>query len=251
MIYSDPIGKQGIVEDAYFEASANSASYPIEDVTRNANAALDKVISKILGADGRWQFDSSNYTDLPIGATDIILGQQDYSFDNEYLVIKSIEISDAQGNWKRLTPIDNNDLSPGVAMSQLALVTGNPTHYDKMGESILLYTIPNYNRRLVQEGEAGLRAYFQRKIDYFTITDTIKEPGFAKQLHKYIALYCAWVYACAHEMNDKAATLAKRLVFFEGNEELGGNDPGEIKRFYSYREVDNRRRITNRVPVKR
>lgn len=245
MVFSDTTNNQGIVQDAYFEAGANSTSFPINDVVRAANTALDKVISMILGADGRWQFDSSNYTDLPIGSADLLSGQQDYSFDTEYLVIKSIELSDSQGNWRRLIPIDNNDLTHMQAMSGFDTVPGVPMYYDKMGESVLLYPTPNYNRRLVEEGASGLRAYFQRKIDYFTATDTIKEPGFAKHLHKYISLYCAWEYACAKELEAKAAKLAKRLAFFEGNLEQGGNDAGEIRRFYSYREVDQPRRIKN------
>ena len=93
------------VQDTYFEASTNAIAYPIADLTRNANTALDTVVTLILGADSRWQFDSKNATDLPIGTTALILGQKDYTFDSEYLVIKSIECSDSQGNWTKLIPI--------------------------------------------------------------------------------------------------------------------------------------------------
>lgn len=241
MVYNDSITNQGIVQDAYFEASANSSSYPIADVTRNANTALDNVVTLILGSDSRWQFDSTNATDLPIGTTALISGQQDYTFDEEYLVIKSIECSDSLGKWHKLLPIDNYD--EDVALSEFETTDGIPKYYDKMGESILLYPAPNYSIAPTDSPVGGLRAYFQRKIDYFSTTDTTKEPGFAKHLHKYIPLYCAYIYACAKEL-PKQASLAKRLEFYEGNKLRGGNDVGAIATFYGYRELDFKRRLT-------
>lgn len=244
MVFNDTVGGQGIVQDTYFEASANSNSYPIADLTRNANTALDNVVTLILGSDSRWQFDSTNATDLPIGTTALVSGQQDYSFDTEYLVIKSIECSDAQGNWKKLIPIDNYD--EDVALSAFETTDGTPKYYDKMGESILLYPAPNYNIAPTDTPAGGLRAYFQRKIEYFVVNDTIKEPGFAKHLHKYIPLYCAYVYACAKSLPIQNS-LAKRLEFYEGNRLRGGNDDGAISAFYAYREVDFKRHVRPNV----
>jgi len=92
MIFNDTTPEaQGIVQDVYFEASTNATAYPIADLTRNANRGLDNAVALILGADSRWQFDSTNATDLPIGTTSLVSGQKDYTFDNDYLVIKSIE----------------------------------------------------------------------------------------------------------------------------------------------------------------
>ena len=242
MVYNDTVGGQGIVQDTYFEASANSSSYPIADLTRNANIALDNVVTFILGADGKWQFDSTNATDLPIGTTALVSGQQDYSFDEDYLVIKSIECSDSLGKWHKLIPID--DYEEEIALSQFETEDGIPKYYDKMGESILLYPAPNYAIAPTDSPAGGLRAYFQRKIDYFTTTDTTKEPGFANHLHKYISLYCAYVYTCAKEL-PKQNGLKTRLEFYEGNKLRGGNDGGAIAKFYSYREQDTVKSITS------
>lgn len=244
MQFSDTSGGQGIVQDTYFEASTNAIAYPIADLTRNANTALDTVVTLILGADSRWQFDSKNATDLPIGTTALILGQKDYTFDSEYLVIKSIECSDSQGNWTKLIPIDNYDEE--VALSAFQTTNGVPKYYDKMGESILLYPSPNYSIAPTDGTPGGLRAYFQRKIDYFDVSDTTKEPGFAKHLHKYISLYCAWVFCEAKDI-PRATRLKSRLEFYEGNKLRGGNDAGAIATFYAYREVDFQRRIKPNV----
>ena len=242
MVYNDNSGGQGIVQDTYFEASANSVSYPIADVTRNSNTALDNVVTLILGADGKWQFDDTNATDLPIGTTALVSGQQDYSFDAEYLVIKSIECSDSAGKWTKLIPIDNYD--EPIALSEFLTTNAIPKYYDKMGEAILLYPAPNYSIAPTDTPAGGLRAYFQRKMDYFVVGDTTKEPGFANHLHKYIPLYNAYVYACAKEL-PKQASLEKRLRFYVGNKLEGGNDGGAITKFYSYREQDTIKEITS------
>lgn len=241
MVFNDTTGGQGIVQDTYFEASANASSYPIADLTRNANMALDTALTLILGEDARWQFDDTNATDLPIGTSALVSGQQDYSFDAEYLVIKSIECSDGQGNWNKLIPIDNFDEQ--VALSAFQTTNGVPKYYDKMGESILLYPAPNYSIAPDDATPGGLRAYFQRNINYFTVNDTVKEPGFATHLHKYVSLYCAYVYACAKEL-PKQTSLRNRLNFYEGTTLIGGNDKGAIASFYAYREVDFKKKLT-------
>lgn len=244
MQYNGHATKQDIVNDVYFEASANASSYPIADLTRNANTALDTVVSLVLLADAKWDFDSTNATDLPIGTTDIILGQQDYEFDEDFLIVKSVEVCDSNGKWTRLVPIDNLTLEERQSMTDFLEDNGVPQYYDKIGGSIFLFPAPDYNRRLIQEGEQGLKVYFQRNIDYFTTTDTIKEPGIALHLHKYIPLYCSYVYACAKDL-PKQNSLAKRLEFYEGNKLRGGNDEGAIIKHYSKRERDSQEQITS------
>lgn len=241
MVYSDTTGKQGIVQDAYWEAGADSNSYPIADVTRQANIGLDEAVTIILGADGKWNFDDTNATDLPIGATDLITGQNDYSFDEEYLAIRAIEMITPQGNWTKLIPLDNTDLQEGESFSALETGTGVPTHYKKMGSSIILIPTPNYNYRLVEEGTAGIRAFFQRNISYFVVGDTTKTPGFAGHLHKFLSLHIAEAYCRAKEKYKKAdALLGQKVVWGE-----------KIRAFYSFRQLDTKKRIENNIRVKR
>lgn len=244
MQYNSHATSQDIVHDTYFEASANSSSYPIADLTRNANTALDIAASLILLADDKWDFDSTNATDFPIGSADLLSSQQDYEFDDDFLVIKAVEVADSNGTWRKLKPIDNLTLDEQQAISAFATTNGIPEYYDKVGNSLFLYPAPNYNRRLVEESQAGLKVFFQRNIDYFTTTDTTKEPGFAKHLHKYVPLYCAYVYACAKEL-PKQNVLKQRLEFYEGNKLRGGNDDGAIMTHYRKRERDNQQQITS------
>ena len=53
MVFSNTTTDQGIVQEADFIASSNPTSFPIADKVRSANRALDKVVSLVLGADGR------------------------------------------------------------------------------------------------------------------------------------------------------------------------------------------------------
>ena len=46
MVFNDITTSQGIVQDAYFEVNADATTYPIADLTRNANTALDTVVSE-------------------------------------------------------------------------------------------------------------------------------------------------------------------------------------------------------------
>jgi len=252
MIFNDTTStKQGIVQDVYFNVGANANSYPIEALTRDANKALDIATSKIIGADGRWRFSDSNNTDLDIGETDLVSGQEDYSYDSRFLTIEKMEVKDPNGNWIGLIPIDNQDINQKETLENLFETSGIPQFYDKMGDSFLLKPVSNYNWRQTTEGEQGIRVYFQRKMDYFLTTDTIKEPGFAKHLHNFVSLYCQYCYAKAKDLVKKISGLKTDIEHFIGNKERGGNDAGAIADFYAYREIDQKRRITNNLVVKK
>lgn len=236
MVLNDNTGGQGIVQDVYFQVNADSNSYPIADLVRDANTSLDIATHLIISSDGRWQFDSTNQTDLLRGRADLVADQQDYSFDDDYLFIKSVEVLDSNGNITRLTPIDNNDLEDTEALTSYQNTSGLPLVYDKMGRSILLYPKPNYNKT------AGLIVYFQRKIDYFTASDTDKEPGYAAHLHQFTSLFCQYQYAKKNSL-PKLGQLEKDLLFYTGDQDKGGRNAGAIKTFYSRREKDFKTRL--------
>ncbi len=241
MQFNDSITEQGIVQDVYFEVGANANSYPIASLVRHANQALDMATELILSADGKWQFDSKNATNLLIGYADLVSGQQDYSFDDEFLVInKPIQILNPDGvNWTELVPSDDTEL-----VSQ----NGVPYQYNKLGSSFLLDPIPNYNWRFATEGKYGIKVYFQRKIDYFTASDTDKEPGFATPLHPFVSVYCQYRYAKSKGL-AKLPQIEKDLLYYTGNIHLGGNTMGAIQKHYATRGKDQERGISISNPV--
>jgi hypothetical protein len=230
MVFSNSSTKEGIVEEIDFLVNSNSDTYPIAQKTRNVNRALDDVVSTILGSDGRWQWDDTNYTTLPIGTADLISGQQDYTFESDYLVITRIEMKDSSGNWQLLRPFDQSDYSPQdtrQALSDLDSTDSLPYHYDKIGNSIMLYPATNYN------STGGLKAYFQRTAEYFTTSDTTKEPGFAPHLHRFLSLSAAYDYALAKGLEDKKNQLRQEMEQYRQ----------KIVDFYSYRPKDRPKRI--------
>lgn len=233
MQFNDTTNGQGLVQDAYFrvglDATQGPISYPINDLVRNANNALDDAVGIILGSDGRWQFDDTNYTTLPIGTTDLVTGQKDYTFDPKYLDVISVEVKDIYGNWYQLTPFDIKDVPKGMSLTDYFKTPGAPLKYDKIGNSIVVYPGPNYSQL------QSLKVYFQRKMDRFVAADTIKEPGFNQNLHKYISVCMAYDYACLKSLPQMPNLLAEKQSY-EGSQ-------GKIAKAYNLKSKDEKPRL--------
>jgi hypothetical protein len=172
----------------YALTKTNSSSYPIANVVIDANNAMERVTSLVLHADGRWQFDDTNQTDLPIATTSLVADQQDYAIDTGHLVITRVEVKAQTGEFRLLVPIDQSNISD-EAMTQFMSGTGLPMYYDKIGNSIFLYPTPSYSQA------ASLKVYFQRGPSYFSSGDTTKVPGFMTIYHDLIPLLMAYDYA--------------------------------------------------------
>jgi len=230
MIFNDTFGGQGIVQDVYFGVSADALSYPIADVTRAVNLGLDEVSAIILRADNRWQFDDKNNTTLPIATTDIVASQQDYGFDDDFLEVEKVMIADQNGNFYELHNIDVNDQGVGSYLENKPENQGLARRYDVIGNSILLDPRPDYNYA------DGLKVYFKRKADYFTVNDTIKEPGFASEFHKYLSLFAQREYSYA-KMLPKTQQLENELFKMTK----------KIQSYYAKRSGDVRPRVIPRI----
>ena len=88
MVFSDSSTKQGLVEEIDFLLGTDATDYPTAQKTRNINRWFDRVISLILQADAKWEWDDTNYTDLPIATASLVANQQDYSISGtEFLKI--------------------------------------------------------------------------------------------------------------------------------------------------------------------
>lgn len=204
--------------DVDFLVDTDTNTYSATDKLRNFNIALDEVSGIIVGCDGEWQWDDTNYTDLPIGTANLVANQEDYSFADDHLVINAIEIKDTTGEWRRLKPIDlypeyNQQSKPSI--TDFMSTPGLPEYYDKVGDSIFLYPAPNYSQ------SASLKAFFQRKADPFVIGDTTKKPGFASHLHRILSISVAYDWAVAKQhsklnwlLNEKNRYVAMLKAFY-------------------------------------
>ena len=220
-------GTDSIVAEIDALCDSNSTSYPVADKTRRVNIGMDEVVSEILQADGSWQYDDSNQTDLPIGTTDMVASQQDYSFEDEFLVIERVEVKDANGNWSKLKPFDQEEVSG--AMEELYENDGLPVYYEKQGRSILLYPSPATASVTLT---AGLKVWFKRNATKFETTDTDKEPGFASLFHNILSFQASIPY-CMTYKRDRVTTYQNEVIRLKQ----------QIRAFYSRREKDVRRRL--------
>jgi len=210
---------------------ADSTSYPDAVLLRRVNQKYEEVVGKLIQADGRWQFDDSNYTDLPVGTTDLVAGQQDYSFDVRFLNIIEVEVKDAQGNWHKLTPIDIETHEGSISAYQTT--NGLPTEYDKKGESILLYPAPASGSVTLT---AGLKVHYQRTASIFSsaeVTTGTKTPGFASPWHMILA-YSAAIPYCMTYKKDRVVMYQNKVMEMEK----------ELLAFYSDRNKDEPRRLS-------
>jgi hypothetical protein len=195
MVFSDVTKSQGLVQDINFLVNADENSYPLADKCRNINKSYDEVVSLILQADGRWEFDDSNATDLPIATTDLVANQADYGFDSSFLIVSRVEIKDQGGAWRALKPISQQDVvRDGSSLTDFLKGAGIPQYYDKTANSIFLYPVSIYSQ------SASLKVYFQRNISYFVPTDTTKTPGFNPQFHQILSVSAALDYATAKNL---------------------------------------------------
>lgn len=161
----------------------DSTRWSTQKITYSVNNWLDTVTGYAIGADRRFQWDDTNHTKLPIGTTDLVASQDEYSFltdeqGNRILTLTRIDVKNTEGNWYQLTPIDQANISP-QALDEFMKEPADPLYYDKISDNVIRLYPP------AKTGiTAGLKFYFQRSPSYFAITDTTKEPGVASTLHR-------------------------------------------------------------------
>jgi hypothetical protein len=178
-----------ILSEARRFTKTNTTSYQTADITESVNRAYDRVVSLINQASGRWQWDDTNQTDLPVATTALVSSQQDYQLDTNFYMVERVEVKDEVGNWTRLAPFDKADIFD-QSITDFLSGAGMPQYYDIVGNSVLLYPKPSYAQN------ASLKVFCQRGPSYFTVSDSTKTPGFAPLFHRLLPLWAAYDY-CA------------------------------------------------------
>lgn len=190
MVFSDSTNNLGIVEQTRSMMRVDSTQWPTYQIVNSCNNWLDTITGYAIGADRRFQWDDTNHTKLPIGTTNLVASQADYSFltdeqGNNILNLTRIDILDSDGNYRQLQPIDQSEVEG--ALDELYATEGKPLYYDKIADNIIrLYPTP------ATSVTAGLKFYFQRTASYFVATDTTKEPGVSPLLHRGFVIASAY-----------------------------------------------------------
>ena len=212
---------------------ADTTSYTAADLLRRVNSALETLVGKIINADGHWQFDDSNYSDLPVGTGNLVSGQSSYSFAAEYLDILEVMILTTGGIYQRITPFDPSEMNQSwdewVGSATGTIPNGFPQYYDKVGDSIRFDRSPTATHATLT---AGLKVRFKRTADLFTsaqVTTGTKVPGIASPYHQLIA-YMAAIPYCMSYKKDRVALYEKKV------DEM----TKDMIDFYTRREKDDR-----------
>lgn len=209
--FSDVSGNTGIAQQARKLARVDETQWPTVDIANSANNWFDKVAGYAIGADKRFAWDDTNHTKLPIGTTNLVAGQEMYSFltdeqGNSIVTLTRIDILDDDGTWRRLKPIDV-DLVEWGGIDQIEPEDGKPYAYQKVSDNVVrLFPASKVNVT------AGLKFYFQRTPSYFSASDTTKTPGISPLLHRGFVVACAYDIALTlglTNVNGLAGEMAK------------------------------------------
>lgn len=201
---------------------ASTTAYPFVDFVGNANFALDAVVRKIYRTDGRWQYDDLNHADRPVATTDLVANQDNYTIADTHLKIARVRAKNQDGDYVTLEPKDRRDLSD----DELSL-SGEPRYYDKAGASLILVPTPDY------DSSGGLEIEFQRGSNYFSTSDTDKEPGIPSIFHRYISLLPAQDNVLANGIPNKLQVIEAKLKEMDA----------DLVAFFSDRDRDDRGRF--------
>lgn len=233
--YNSHASNQDIVSEINDLCDSDATSYPIAAKTRRVNAALEELVSEIINADGTWQWDDTNHTTVPVGTGNLVEAQESYAFTSEYLDIVSIEILPANSSlYRKIEPLDITELG-GIGPDEYFTATGFPEYYDKLGDTIFLYPAPTATAVTLT---AGIKVHFKRSIDLFTTSDTTQEPGLPSTHHVLLA-YMASIPYCALYKKDRVPFLVNKVTEMKKS----------LLKFYSSREKDKRKVMTNRQPT--
>ena len=232
--FSDVINLTGIVQQVADLTNLDSIQWSSKKIANSCNNWLDKITGFAIGNDTRFNWDDSNHTKLPIGTTDLIANQSEYSFlvdeqGNKIVTLLRIDVKDSNGNWTKLTPIDQNEIV--MALDEFEKTAGIPMYYDKTADNVIkLYPKP------ASSVTAGLKFYFQRTPSYFVYTDTTKEPGVSPLLHRGFVIASAYDAALSKGLPNMAVLAAELL-----------KEEQKIKQYFGDRNNDEKSKIKAKV----
>jgi len=233
--YNTTNKEKSLVHECWDLCDADINSYPLATVTRRFNSSLEELVALIITADGTWQYDDTNYTDLPIGTGTLVEAQQSYSFASEYLEIEIVKVKDIDGNWRTLDLVDDKNFR-NIPLEDYFATTGLPTHYDKEGDTIKLYPAPTATDVTLA---SGLKVHFKRTADLFTIADTTQEPGLPSPFHTILSYMSAIPY-CITYKKDRVTELKRKVGSTDKSSPFYGGMKKALIKFYSRREGDKR-----------
>lgn len=231
MQYSGHASAQDCVSEIRALCSATSNTYPINDITRRFNAALDRYFEIAHESDQGWPVEDLNQSDVAILPTNLTSGTNKYkisSITGTALNILKVGILDDNASPHLLTPEKFEEVDFDISYATTSV--GTPSYYTLYGDYLYVRPTPNYTEA------NGLRIFADRAPLYMSVTDTTKIPGVAPKYEHYMFLcrFTALPYLIKN-LPKEAAAVAQQIQ----------QDEREIARFFSRRQKNTPRRITS------
>jgi len=210
MQFSDTTNKDGIIQQLEFRINLGDTGISgdatlLKQFTGQINDAYMKATNIIVSADGIWEWDDTNMSDLPGSTTDLNADQSDYQIlkdaptsTQDWLEIKGVNVKDESGSWYKLKYRSRKMF--GSPRAERETVTGTPTTFFVEGTQIFLDAMPNY------DSSGGLEVLFNRVPLEFSSTDTTKRPGFNTLFHEYLVLVPSYWWEKYKRVGDPEQT---------------------------------------------
>jgi hypothetical protein len=225
MQFNLPATDQGLVQDVLFLTRTTTASYALSDITRNVNNAYHDVTRLIWDSADDWDYDDSNNTTPPKATRTMGHTSATYTIPTTAQRVRRVDVKDNEGNWHKLTPIDERDITIGV--DEYLEDSARPLYYDLIGSQIQLFPPPSSAYTTLS---SGLCLRVDSDVSEFTTASQTAVPGFAPQFHRILS------YAAALDFEEDASRRAF-LVRMKERLEKG------LTRFYSSRSLEKRPQI--------
>ena len=164
MQFSDTVNNTGIVQQTRQLMRVDSSQWATSKIVNSVNNYLDTVAGYAIGADRRFQWDDTNHTKLPIGTTNLVASQSDYSFltdeqGNRILTLTRIDVQDKNGDWVQLKPIDQFEVDGALTLG-LQNLQPLSIEMDKEKQKMIEYFLNRNNDSRLNLSSRGARYNF-------------------------------------------------------------------------------------------
>jgi hypothetical protein len=213
--FSDTTNKDGIVQklqQACGLVSSSTNSYPLKQITKDVNTALDNFFEIARLNAPKIKIDDTNHSSEPAYTFNLVSGTQRYTYtvdasSNQITRVDRVDVVRADGSSKRLTFLNRETITEeGIASYKAD--AGEPEEYYIDGEEIVLFPKPNYN------ATNGGKLFIERAGSYFTSTDTTKVAGIPNLFHDYLWLRASYFW-CLLKDQARARNLKVELMDME------------------------------------
>jgi hypothetical protein len=233
--FNESINNTGICQQVRSILRVDATQYPNWKIANSCNNYLDFLVGYAIGADSKFQWDSTNHSKLPEGTTALILNHKDYSFltdeqGNSIITLLKVSLVDSSGRETFLDVIDRDD--PEYDPSSFGITAGTPTTYDKIADNII---------RLDNKPDAtavatySLKFYFQRTPYYYVSTDTTRTSGFSPILDRGFIIESAYDGALTLGLKNIQALMIERQI--------------EREKAENYFSIRNKDEVTRIIPA--